>query len=189
MHGQAEALRTSASPLLVAEADESDGTFLHLTPTVAIVTNIDADHMSTYDGDIEKLKSGFIEFLHNLPFYGLAVVCKDDPGVNEILGSIGRSVVTYGTSEDADVRAENIEFCENHTHFDVVRAGEREPLRVELRDGPFQLFEQLRYIVVDEASTNGTFVGPVRLPPHTPRIVRSGDLIRLGRIIRGLFLK
>ncbi len=99
---------------------------------LAIVTNIDADHMSTYDGDIEKLRSGFVEFLHNLPFYGLAVVCKDDPGVNEVLGSIGRSVVTYGTDPAADIRAENIEFCAGHTHFDVVRPGEREPLRVEL---------------------------------------------------------
>ena len=124
--------RLGQGDYLVAEADESDASFVHLKPMLAIVTNIDADHMATYDGDIEKLRSGFIEFLHNLPFYGLAVVCNDDPGVNEILGSIGRSVVTYGTGPDADIRAENIEFCENHAHFDVVRPGEREPLRVEL---------------------------------------------------------
>ena len=124
--------RLGQGDYLVAEADESDASFVHLKPMLAIVTNIDADHMATYDGDIEKLRSGFIEFLHNLPFYGLAVVCKDDPGVNEILGSIGRSVVTYGTDPEADIRAENIEFSENHTHFDVVRPGEREPLRVEL---------------------------------------------------------
>jgi UDP-N-acetylmuramate--alanine ligase len=99
---------------------------------LAIVTNIDADHMSTYDGDIEKLRMGFIEFLHNLPFYGLAVMCSDDPGVNEVLADVGRSVVTYGINEDADVRAENIEFTEQHTHFDVIRPGEREPLRIEL---------------------------------------------------------
>jgi len=125
--------RLGQGDYLVAEADESDASFVHLKPMLAIVTNIDADHMSTYDGDIEKLRQGFIEFLQNLPFYGLAVVCSDDPGVNEILSSIGRSVVTYGTNEDADVRAENIEFEKGHTHFDVVRSGDREPLRVALQ--------------------------------------------------------
>ena len=108
--------RLGQGDYLVAEADESDASFVHLNPMLAIVTNIDADHMSTYDGDIEKLRSGFIEFLHNLPFYGVAVVCTDDPGVNEVLaGNIGRSVVTYGTNDDADVRAENIAFDQGHT--------------------------------------------------------------------------
>ena len=102
--------RLGQGDYLVAEADESDASFVHLKPMLAVVTNIDADHMSTYDGDIEKLHSGFVEFLHNLPFYGLAVVCIDDAGVNEIIGSIGRSMITYGINEDADVRADNIEF-------------------------------------------------------------------------------
>ena len=124
--------RLGQGDYLVAEADESDASFVHLKPMLAIVTNIDADHMATYDGDIEKLKSGFIEFLHNLPFYGLAVVCTDDPGVNEILGDIGRSVTTYGTNDEADVRATNIQFAAGTTSFDVVR-GEEEPLRVTLR--------------------------------------------------------
>jgi UDP-N-acetylmuramate--alanine ligase len=124
--------RLGQGDYLVAEADESDASFVHLKPMLAIVTNIDADHMATYEGDIEKLRTGFVEFLHNLPFYGLAVVCTDDPGVNEILGSIGRSVVTYGINPGADIRAENIEFCAGHTHFDVLRPGEREALRVEL---------------------------------------------------------
>ena len=118
--------RLGESDYLVAEADESDASFVHLKPMLAVVTNIDADHMSTYDGDIEKLKAGFIEFLHNLPFYGLAVVCTDDPGVNEVLGDIGRSVTTYGTNEEADIRAVNIEFNENVTEFDVVRSGKVE---------------------------------------------------------------
>ena len=115
--------RLGQGDYLVAEADESDASFVHLKPMLAVVTNIDADHMSTYDGDIEKLKSGFIEFLHNLPFYGLAVVCTDDPGVNDVLGDIGRSITTYGMNEDADIRAVNIEFRENITEFDVVRSG------------------------------------------------------------------
>jgi UDP-N-acetylmuramate--alanine ligase len=125
--------RLGQGDYLVAEADESDASFVHLKPMLAVVTNIDADHMSTYDGDIEKLRTGFIEFLHNLPFYGLAVVCSDDAGVNEILGSIGRSVVTYGINDDADVRAENIEFSQGLTRFDVVRPGDREPLHVSLQ--------------------------------------------------------
>ena len=118
--------RLGQGEYLVAEADESDASFVHLKPMLAVVTNIDADHMSTYDGDIEKLKSGFIEFLHNLPFYGLAVVCADDPGVNDILTDIGRSVTTYGTHEEADIRAVNIEFNENTTEFDVIRSSKAE---------------------------------------------------------------
>ncbi len=113
--------RLGQGEYLVAEADESDASFVHLKPMLAVVTNIDADHMSTYDGDIEKLKSGFIEFLHNLPFYGLAIVCGDDPGVNAVLGDIGRSVTTYGVDEGADVRAINIRFDEVRAEFDVIR--------------------------------------------------------------------
>jgi UDP-N-acetylmuramate--alanine ligase len=124
--------RLGQGDYLVAEADESDASFVHLKPMLAVVTNIDADHMSTYDGDIEKLRMGFIEFLHNLPFYGVAVVCTDDAGVNEVLGSIGRSILTYGINDEADVRAQNIEFSEQHTHFDVIRPGDRPPLRVTL---------------------------------------------------------
>jgi UDP-N-acetylmuramate--alanine ligase len=113
--------RLGEGDYLVAEADESDASFVYLKPMLAVVTNIDADHMSTYDGDIEKLKAGFVTFLHNLPFYGLAVVCTDDPGVNSILGDIGRSVTTYGTNEDADVRATHIEFSQGASKFNVLR--------------------------------------------------------------------
>jgi len=122
--------RLGQGEYLVAEADESDASFVHLKPMLAVVTNIDADHMSTYDGDIEKLKSGFIEFLHNLPFYGLAVVCSDDAGVNDILADIGRSVTTYGVDDGADVRAVNISFDEARAEFDVIRqnrSSEMEP--------------------------------------------------------------
>ena len=118
--------RLGQGDYLVAEADESDASFVHLKPMLAIVTNIDADHMSTYDGDVDKLKSGFLEFLHNLPFYGLAVVCGDDPGVRDILGDIGRSVVTYGVDDGVDIRAVNIVFHENTTEFDVVRSAKSE---------------------------------------------------------------
>jgi len=125
--------RLGQGEYLVAEADESDASFVHLKPMLAIVTNIDADHMSTYDGDIEKLRSGFIKFLHNLPFYGLAILCADDPGVSEVLGRIGRSTVTYGIDSGADIRAEDIEYSEGLTRFRVVRPAKEEPLEISLR--------------------------------------------------------
>jgi UDP-N-acetylmuramate--alanine ligase len=125
--------RLGQGEYLVAEADESDASFVHLKPMVAIVTNIDADHMSTYDGDIKRLRAGFVEFLHNLPFYGLAVVCTDDAGVNAILGDIGRSVLTYGIEAGADLGAEDIRFEGGLTRFRALRADERAPLDIALR--------------------------------------------------------
>lgn len=113
--------RLGEGQYLVAEADESDASFVHLKPMLAVVTNIDADHMSTYDGDIEKLKDGFVKFLHNLPFYGLAVVCADDPGIEQILTRIGRQIMSYGISADADIRADDIRFEAGTTKFSVLR--------------------------------------------------------------------
>ena len=125
--------RLGQGDYLVAEADESDASFVHLKPMLAVVTNIDADHMSTYDGDVEKLKSSFVEFLHNLPFYGLAVVCTDEAGDNDVLAEIGRSITTYGTNDDADVRAVNIVFTAGTSEFDVVRKGSDDVLHVKLQ--------------------------------------------------------
>jgi len=124
--------RLGQGDYLVAEADESDASFVHLKPMLAIVTNIDADHMATYDGDIERLRDGFLEFLHNLPFYGLAVMCVDDPGVREVLGRVGRTVVTYGIDDAAEVRAEDIRYDGGVTRFNVVRQ-DAEPLAIELK--------------------------------------------------------
>lgn len=123
--------RLGASPYLVAEADESDASFLYLHPLMAIVTNIDADHMSTYGGDFEKLKATFIDFLHHLPFYGLAVLCHEDPVVRSILPNVSRPMVTYGLSEGADIRASNIKYHGFSTHFTVERPG-MTPLDVHL---------------------------------------------------------
>lgn len=93
----------------MAEADESDASFLHLTPVISVVTNIEADHMDTYGGDVEKLKQTFVDFLHNLPFYGIAVMCVDDGYVQEIIPRISRAIITYGIDNpDADYRAEGI---------------------------------------------------------------------------------
>ncbi len=116
---------------LVAEADESDASFLHLQPVIAIVTNIDNDHLATYGGDFEKLKQSFIEFLHNLPFYGLAVLCSDDPVVHELLPQVGRPTVRYGLGEDAGLRATALERRGGQTRFAVSREG-RGPLAVTL---------------------------------------------------------
>lgn len=107
------------SDWLVAEADESDASFLFLQPVLSVVTNIDADHLSTYDGDFEKLKQTFLEFIHHLPFYGLAVLCVDDENICELLPHITRPVVTYGLSYQADVRAVNIRQDGLKMYFDV----------------------------------------------------------------------
>jgi len=118
------------SRYLVAEADESDASFLHLQPMVAIVTNIDADHMDTYGGDFGKLKQTFVNFLHNLPFYGLAVLCTEDPVVREILPQVSRPVLTYGFHEDADYRAVDIRQQGMKTCFTVMRPGNQAPFEV-----------------------------------------------------------
>ena len=117
---------------LVAEADESDASFLHLQPMISVVTNIDQDHMETYGGSYQKLKETFLEFLHHLPFYGLAVMCMDDDGVQEILPKIAKPVKTYGVHEDADVRAMDVKQQGMQTHFTVQRWGEHKPLKVTL---------------------------------------------------------
>ena len=124
--------RLGMSDYLVAEADESDASFLYLQPMMAIVTNIDQDHLSTYEGDFERLKQTFVEFLHHLPFYGLAVVCLDDPVVREISPEIARPVLTYGEAAEADVRVESIVAQGAKTRFDVRLPDESETLSVEL---------------------------------------------------------
>jgi len=106
---------------IVAEADESDASFLHLTPVLAVVTNIDQDHMDTYEHSFDKLKSAFVEFLQQLPFWGMAVVCIDDDNIREILPRITKPVMTYGVSEDANIRAKNIRADHGKMHFTAVR--------------------------------------------------------------------
>ncbi|KPP98281.1 UDP-N-acetylmuramate--L-alanine ligase [Marinobacter sp. HL-58] len=122
------------SRYLVAEADESDASFLHLTPVISVVTNIEADHMDTYGGDVGRLKQTFVDFLHNLPFYGVAVMCVDDDYVQEIIPRISRAIITYAIDNpDADYRAENIQSDGLRTRFTVRRPGGRSDLDVELK--------------------------------------------------------
>ncbi len=113
--------RLGSSRYLIAEADESDASFLHLQPMVAIVTNIEADHMDTYQGDFENLKQTFINFLHNLPFYGQAVMCIDDAVIRELLPRVGRHITTYGFSDDADVRISGYHQVGAQGHFTLER--------------------------------------------------------------------
>lgn len=114
-----------AGEVLVAEADESDASFLYLQPMLAVVTNVDEDHMATYGNEFTRLRATFVEFLHHLPFYGLAVLCLDDPNVRDLLPEVTRKVVTYGEHVDADVRADSIQQEGMTTTFEVVmREGE-----------------------------------------------------------------
>ena len=117
---------------LVAEADESDASFLYLQPMVSIVTNIDADHMRTYGNDFDRLRNTFMEFLHHLPFYGLAVLCIDDDEVRALVPQVPRPVRTYGTRPEADVRADDIRQDGLRMYFEVHCADLGRPLPVEL---------------------------------------------------------
>lgn len=113
--------RLGTGEYIVAEADESDASFLHLTPVMAVVTNIDQDHMDTYEHSFEKLKSAFVEFLQQLPFWGMAVVCVDDANIREILPRVTKPVMTYGLSEEARIRARNVRADNGKMHFTVDR--------------------------------------------------------------------
>lgn len=119
---------------LVAEADESDASFLHLQPLIAVVTNIDKDHMDTYGGDFNSLKKAFLEFIHRLPFHGLAIVCLDDPVVREVIPDISRPLLTFGFSHEADIQAINYRQVGTDTYFDVIYkpTGESFPVHLNL---------------------------------------------------------
>jgi len=124
--------RLGAGEFIVVEADESDASFLHLQPVVAVVTNIDADHMETYQHDFARLKQAFVAFLQNLPFYGAAVLCTDDKHVREIQPFVSKPVLSYGFGADAMVRAENVSHCGGKMRFGAVREGKAGVLDVTL---------------------------------------------------------
>ena len=124
--------KLGASRYLIAEADESDASFLHLQPVIAVVTNIDADHMDTYEGDFAKLKQTFASFLHNLPFYGLAVLCIDDPVVGELVLTVARPILTYGLADNSDFQAFDVQHEGMRTRFKVKRPDTDKPLEIFL---------------------------------------------------------
>jgi UDP-N-acetylmuramate--alanine ligase len=120
------------SRYIIAEADESDASFLHLQPMVTVLTNVDKDHLSYYEGSFEKLQNAFIEFIHNLPFYGLLVACIDDPVIKSILPQVQRAILTYGFDENADVRGFDLEQSEVTSSFKVERTGFLKNIEISL---------------------------------------------------------
>jgi len=132
LNSSASNAKLGSGQYLVAEADESDASFLYLQPMLAVITNIDADHLSAYDGDFDRLRDAFVEFLHHLPFYGLAIVCVDDDNVRRMLPQITRPVIRYGIEQDADVCASNITTSGLQTSFDVMLPDSEIPLQVTL---------------------------------------------------------
>jgi UDP-N-acetylmuramate--alanine ligase len=123
--------KLGAGRYLVAEADESDASFMHLQPMISIVTNIDNDHLATHEGDFSRLKQSFVDFLHNLPFYGLAVLCADDEQVLSILEEVARPFVTYGFADEADIRAVDVVRDGLQSRYSALREG-REPLAITI---------------------------------------------------------
>lgn len=113
--------KLGSGQFIVVEADESDASFLNLLPVMATITNIDADHMDTYGQSLDRLKAAFVDFLHRMPFYGAAVLCVDDPGVQSILGQVARPITTYGLNEGAQVRAVNVQPAKGQMQFIVQR--------------------------------------------------------------------
>ncbi|MGE0355613.1 MAG: UDP-N-acetylmuramate--L-alanine ligase [Burkholderiales bacterium] len=175
--------RLGKGELLVAEADESDASFLYLQPMISVVTNIDADHMETYGHDFERLKGAFVEFLGHLPFYGLAVVCKDDENARAILKDVSRPLVTYGIRSDADLRAEDVRWEDGGMRFRAVGNGAK-PLEVRLTlPGEHNVLNALAAIAVARevgapdaaiAKALGEFTGVGR------RFQRFGDVALAG---------
>lgn len=132
LNSSASNAKLGSGQYLVAEADESDASFLYLQPMLAVVTNVDADHLSTYGGDFRRLHEAFVEFLHHLPFYGLAIVCVDDEHARSLLPEITRPVIRYGIEQDADICASGIRTTGLQSQFDVMLPGSDEPLQITL---------------------------------------------------------
>ncbi|MEP7068582.1 MAG: UDP-N-acetylmuramate--L-alanine ligase [Usitatibacter sp.] len=177
--------RLGKGEFLVAEADESDASFLYLQPVISVVTNIDADHMETYGGDFEKLKSTFVEFLGHLPFYGLAVICKDDPHVRAIMPSIARPMLTYGKTSDADLRAEDVRWDAGRMRFTAASArGGLAPLDVMLNlPGEHNVLNALATIAVARevgASDASIAKGLAEFTGVGRRFQRYGDVALAG---------
>ena len=146
--------RLGAGRYLVAEADESDASFMHLQPMIAVVTNIDNDHLGTHQGDFARLKASFVDFLHNLPFYGLAVLCTDDAEVRGIVAGVARPIVTYGFAEGADLRAVEVRGAGLKTHFSALRVG-LPPLKLTINlPGRHNVLNSLAAVAVGRSSAS-----------------------------------
>ena len=181
--------KLGASRYIIVEADESDASFLHLQPMIAVLTNVDQDHMSTYDNDFERLQATFVEFIHRLPFYGLAVVCIDDENIRRMLDDISRPIVTYGLSEGADYRAVNLRVERDQAIFVAERPGALQNLEIRLSlPGKHNVLNALAAIaiasdekVADEAIIAGLaeFAGVDRRFEMTKNLVAQGNTYTL----------
>ena len=181
--------RLGKGKYLIAEADESDASFRYLHPMIAVVTNIDKDHLGTYDNDFNKLKAGFLEFLGKLPFYGSVVACIDDPVVKGLLPFFKRRTITFGITEEADFRAKNIVSSGLHSNFSVERRFAGPDLEVELSmPGKHNILNALAAIAVaseeniaDEQITSAlkNFSGVGRRFQVTPNCVVAGKSLTL----------
>lgn len=141
--------RLGRGSYFIAEADESDASLLHLNPMISVVTNIDRDHMETYDDDFTKLTNTFLEFIERLPFYGLAVLCIDDPAIRNMLGQITRPYITYGFSEDADVRALDWQVAGRKTNFTLKLPGKSQEIAMQINlSGRHNVLNSLAAIAV-----------------------------------------
>lgn len=143
--------RLGEGQFMIVEADESDASFLHLQPVISVITNIDADHLSSYENDFEKLRIAFIEFIHNLPFYGLVILCVDDEVVRGIIPELSRPYLTYGLSADADIRAKNLTYMGDKTSFELYSKRDDDPYMVTLNlPGEHNVLNALASIAVGQ---------------------------------------
>ncbi len=175
--------RLGASRYIIAEADESDASFLFLQPMLAVVTNIDRDHMATYRNDFEVLKQTFVEFLHRLPFYGSAVLCADDPQVVSIFPDVARPLITYGFSADSDYRATSLDARGRTWRFRVERPAGHAPLDIALAvPGHHNVLNALAAIAVatDEGLPDAAIVKGLREFSGVGRRFQVFDDIALG---------
>lgn len=168
---------------LIAEADESDASFLHLQPMTAVITNIDEDHMATYDHDFSKMKSAYVEFTHRLPFYGSVVVCADDPEALALSADFARSVITYGYGEDAQVRASEVESLGQQWRFKVTRAGLGDALDIRINlPGHHNVMNALAAIAVasDEGLSDEAILGGLDAFAGVGRRFQVSETIAVG---------
>ena len=175
--------RLGTGPVIVVEADESDASFLRLQPIVAVVTNIDADHLLTYGHDFERLKASFIEFLQRLPFYGVAIVCIDDEHLRSVLPSVSRPLLTYGFAAEADYRARDLDVQGARWRFTVDRPEPHRPLAVELAlPGQHNVLNALAAIAVatDEGLPDTAIVRALAEFRGVGRRFQTTEQVRLG---------
>jgi UDP-N-acetylmuramate--alanine ligase len=168
---------------LIAEADESDASFLHLQPMTAVITNIDEDHMATYDHDFSKMKDAYVEFAHRLPFYGSVVVCADDPEALALSADFSRSVITYGYSDGAQVRATDVEAVGQQWRFKVTRTGLGDPLDVRINlPGHHNVMNALAAIAVasDEGLGDDAILGGLDAFAGVGRRFQVSEPISIG---------